>query len=54
MFSASLLRSFSRSDELDRCFGYFSIAGLFPARGCSAPFVPSVEQSDDDDSSDDS
>jgi hypothetical protein len=52
MFSASLLRSFSRSDELDRCFGYFSIAGLFPARGGPAPFATAAEQGDNDDSSD--
>jgi hypothetical protein len=41
-------------NEAERSFGYLSIVGLFPARGCSAPFAPSVEQSDDDDSSDDS
>jgi hypothetical protein len=41
-------------NEAEWSFGYFSIAGLFPARGGPAPFAPSVKQSDDDDSGDNS
>ena len=51
--SPSLLRWFSRSDEMDRGFGCFSIAGLLSAEGGAALFAPAVEQGDNDDNGDD-
>ncbi len=54
MISLSLLRAFSRSDEMDRGFGCFSVAGLLSAGGGPALFAPAFEQGDNNDNGDDS